>query len=51
MGFWRNMVLVEMNVLLHLKLDCFEILSVGFSGPKNSIYGGGEGVVEEVLTS
>ena len=33
----QNMVLVEMNVLLHLKLDFPAILSVRFSGPRNSI--------------
>ena len=33
-----NKVLVKMNVFIHLKVDCSEILGVGFSNPKNLIF-------------
>ena len=37
---WRSRVLVEIVVFIHLKVDCSEILCVGFSNPKNSILSG-----------
>ena len=33
----QNKVLVKMNIFFHLEVDCPEILSVGFSNPKNLI--------------